>query len=332
MLRGGTPPGEVAVVFRDPARYASLVEQVFGAYGIPYSIDRSVPLAHTGVGRGLLALLRCALLEGTADDLLAYLRTPGLLRRPRAGGPAGGRRAPRRGRRRRRRAGRLGGDRRPLAAGGARPAGARRRRCARCWRARAVAWSGCSRRPIGARRTCCRARSWTTPRAFLAAQEALAELRAVVGADPGSRSTPGSVHDTLAELPVRVGESPQPDRVQVASPLRGPRAPLPGGVRLRAPGDASSRAGRPRSRSCPTPTGARSRGGGLRAAAARGPAGARALPVLRVRLARRAPAGAELAHLRRGGQPQTRPRSSWTTSGRCSPTWRTTRASARWRT
>ena len=41
-----------------------------------------VPFAHTGVGRGLLALLRCALLEGTADDLLAYLRTPGLLREP----------------------------------------------------------------------------------------------------------------------------------------------------------------------------------------------------------------------------------------------------------
>ena len=53
-----------------PLRYASLVEQVFGAYGIPYSIDRSVALAHTGLGRGLLALLRCALLDGSADDLL----------------------------------------------------------------------------------------------------------------------------------------------------------------------------------------------------------------------------------------------------------------------
>ena len=45
-------------------------------------MDRAVPFAHTGVGRGLLALLRCALLEGSADDLLAYLRTPGLLREP----------------------------------------------------------------------------------------------------------------------------------------------------------------------------------------------------------------------------------------------------------
>ena len=36
------------------------MEQVFGAYGIPFSIDRSVPLGHTGLGRGLLALVRCA--------------------------------------------------------------------------------------------------------------------------------------------------------------------------------------------------------------------------------------------------------------------------------
>jgi RecB family exonuclease len=33
-------------------------------------------------GRGLLALLSCALLDGSPDDLLTWLRTPGLLRRP----------------------------------------------------------------------------------------------------------------------------------------------------------------------------------------------------------------------------------------------------------
>ncbi len=82
LLREGTPAGDVAVVFRDPEPYASLLEQVFGAYGIPYSIDRSLPLGHTSVGRGLLALLRCALLDGTADDLLAWLRTPGKLDQP----------------------------------------------------------------------------------------------------------------------------------------------------------------------------------------------------------------------------------------------------------
>ncbi|HEY4279853.1 MAG TPA: PD-(D/E)XK nuclease family protein [Conexibacter sp.] len=72
---------EIAVVFRNPARVASLVEQVFGAYGIPHALDWRVPLSHTALGRGVLALARCALLpeEARPADLLAYLRTPGRL-------------------------------------------------------------------------------------------------------------------------------------------------------------------------------------------------------------------------------------------------------------
>jgi ATP-dependent helicase/DNAse subunit B len=82
LLRDGIEPGDVAVVFRRPSTYASLLEQVFGAYSIPYSIDRRITFGHTGLGRGLLALIRCAALGGSADDLLAYLRTPGRLRLP----------------------------------------------------------------------------------------------------------------------------------------------------------------------------------------------------------------------------------------------------------
>src|SRR3954468_488103 len=82
LLRDGTAAGEVAVVYRDPGRYASVVEQVFDAYGIPYSLDRWVPLGHTALGRGLLALLRCATSEGGAEDVFAYMRTPGLLEKP----------------------------------------------------------------------------------------------------------------------------------------------------------------------------------------------------------------------------------------------------------
>ena len=66
------------------ARYASLVEQVFGAYGIPYSIDRTVPLRphrRWAAGCWRCCAARCS--DGSADDLLAYLRTPGLLREPR---------------------------------------------------------------------------------------------------------------------------------------------------------------------------------------------------------------------------------------------------------
>src|SRR5205807_5536668 len=82
-LRGGTPPAEVAVAFRAPAHYAGLVRRVFGEYGIPVSVAAPMPFGDTALGRGFVALLRCALApEATASDLLAYLRTPGLLERP----------------------------------------------------------------------------------------------------------------------------------------------------------------------------------------------------------------------------------------------------------
>ena len=55
-------------------------------------------------------------------------------------------------------------------------------------------------------------------RAMRAAQDALGELRAVLAADPRVQMDFERVHDTLAELEVRIGENPQPDRVQVASP------------------------------------------------------------------------------------------------------------------
>ena len=41
LLREGVVPGDVAVVFRRPSSYASLLEQVFGAYGISRSIAAS---------------------------------------------------------------------------------------------------------------------------------------------------------------------------------------------------------------------------------------------------------------------------------------------------
>ncbi len=57
------------------------------------------------------------------------------------------------------------------------------------------------------------------PRAFRAGHAALTEMRAVVKADPDVELDARHVHETLAELPVRVGEEAQTDRVQVASPL-----------------------------------------------------------------------------------------------------------------
>ena len=44
LLAEGVPAEEVAVVFRTPARAAPLVEQVFGALGIPFTMHRSILL------------------------------------------------------------------------------------------------------------------------------------------------------------------------------------------------------------------------------------------------------------------------------------------------
>ena len=82
LLRDGMAPGEIAVAVRRPDALAPLIERVFTAYGIPFALERRVPAGHTALGRGVLALLRCALLDAEADELLAFLRTPGFLRRP----------------------------------------------------------------------------------------------------------------------------------------------------------------------------------------------------------------------------------------------------------
>ena len=213
LLRGGIPPGEVAVVFRQPGRYASVVEQVFDAYGIPFSIDRRVPFSHTALGRGLLALLRSAGPEGSTGDLLTWLRTPGKLDQP---GRADELEAEVR---------RAGADRADQAR--------------RLWEERN--WpldeldrlSGAARvgdllaelddrlqslfaAPYRRRAHVLAGPELDDARAFEAAHAALADMHSLAGRGFGlDRSV---VEKTLADLRVRVGESPQPDRVQVASP------------------------------------------------------------------------------------------------------------------
>jgi len=75
----GFAPEDVAVVLREPRQHAALVAQVFGDLDVPFAIDRRVRVGHTALGRGVIALLRCALVDGSADDLVAWLRTPGKL-------------------------------------------------------------------------------------------------------------------------------------------------------------------------------------------------------------------------------------------------------------
>lgn len=82
LIREGVAPEEIAVVHRGLEDAAPLVEQVFRAYDVPVALRRRIAVGHTALGRGLVALLRCSLLDGTADDLLTWLRTPGVLRVP----------------------------------------------------------------------------------------------------------------------------------------------------------------------------------------------------------------------------------------------------------
>jgi ATP-dependent helicase/DNAse subunit B len=82
LLAAGVPAGEIAVVFRSLKRAGPLLERVFAEFGIPIALQREVLFVHTPLGRGLLALARCAWLgdsRASAADLITYLRTPGLL-------------------------------------------------------------------------------------------------------------------------------------------------------------------------------------------------------------------------------------------------------------
>ncbi|WP_205697430.1 PD-(D/E)XK nuclease family protein [Conexibacter sp. SYSU D00693] len=82
ITREGLAPDDVAIVHRGLRDAAPLLEQVLRAAGVPAAIERPVPAGHTALGRAVVALLRCATGEGTADDLLAWLRAPGLLEVP----------------------------------------------------------------------------------------------------------------------------------------------------------------------------------------------------------------------------------------------------------
>ena len=123
LLREGTPPGDVAVVFRDPARYASLrgaglrrlrhplldrPRGAAGAHGARPRAARAAPLRAARRQRPTTCWPTCARPgscgePGLADRLEAEVRHEGAHSAAQA-------RA------------RLGGDRRPLAAGRARPA------------------------------------------------------------------------------------------------------------------------------------------------------------------------------------------------------------------
>ena len=83
LTRGGVPGEEIAVLYRSPAA-VGLVARVLSQYGVRVAGSGEVALAQTTLGRALLAAARCAWLpdEAAPDDLIAYLRAPGLLDGP----------------------------------------------------------------------------------------------------------------------------------------------------------------------------------------------------------------------------------------------------------
>jgi ATP-dependent helicase/DNAse subunit B len=214
-IEDGTPPGDVVVVVRDPERLASLIEEVFGAYEIPFSLERTQPLGYSALGRGVTCLLRCAAGEGTADDLVAYLRTPGHLRAPQLADEleAEVRRA---GVRDAEAARALWEERRwPLeeidrlrsAAGEPEILGELDGRLTRLF-----AGPHARRAPVLAGRAREEAAVLRTARA------ALADLSALAAAGVAPPLEPAALADLLAEAPVPVGEPPAPGRVRVAPP------------------------------------------------------------------------------------------------------------------
>jgi ATP-dependent helicase/DNAse subunit B len=213
----GYAPDDIAIVWRDVQAAAALTEQVLGAYGIPYAMTRTVPLGHTALGRGLIALARCAQDDATADDLLTWLRTPGFLRVPALADDLEQR---------------------------ARKEGARTAAAARAlWEARHFPLDAIDEVRADAQRgapALCRRLAREAARLFAApfageapvftgserldarvaamARQSLDELGRLAQADPALAGSGEDLLRTLSELELFVGEDPGPGRVQVAQP------------------------------------------------------------------------------------------------------------------
>jgi RecB family exonuclease len=76
LLEAGAEPAEVAIALRDPSRRGPEIAAALEANGIAAALEAELPVAGTGVGGGLLALLESEFGSGRAADFLRYLRGP----------------------------------------------------------------------------------------------------------------------------------------------------------------------------------------------------------------------------------------------------------------
>ncbi len=87
LLAQGTAAEDVAVLVRPAGTSLALLAEVFSHAGVPFALQRRVAFADTAIGRALIGLLRCVPAPageapGELNDLLAWLRAPGLLELP----------------------------------------------------------------------------------------------------------------------------------------------------------------------------------------------------------------------------------------------------------
>jgi RecB family exonuclease len=76
LVATGADPSQIAVALRDPARRGPEIAAALEANGIAAALEAELPVAGTGVGGGLLALLETAFGARRAADFLRYLRGP----------------------------------------------------------------------------------------------------------------------------------------------------------------------------------------------------------------------------------------------------------------
>jgi ATP-dependent helicase/nuclease subunit B len=83
LLRGGTPPENVAVACDSVDRWRAPLEAAFAQLGIPCGVEHPRRLGDSTLGSALLSILRYEWLGGGRRDLFAFLRSPfsGLERR-----------------------------------------------------------------------------------------------------------------------------------------------------------------------------------------------------------------------------------------------------------
>ncbi|HEY5144021.1 MAG TPA: PD-(D/E)XK nuclease family protein [Solirubrobacteraceae bacterium] len=219
-LADGVAPGDIAVAIRDAGRIAPLIERIFADADIPIALERRIPLAHTSLGHGLVAMLRAALPGGTAEDLLGWLRAPGVLQQPDLADSLE-ERVRRTGIR----------DAAGAHDAWAELAGFRWTQLERVGEAAARGIPAlCERLTAEARRLL--AAPWrqrgallvgapqTDAYALRAVRTTLRELAALAEADTALAPEPEELADILADEEVRLGDTPHPGAVTIADPLR----------------------------------------------------------------------------------------------------------------